>query len=108
MNNTTNTKFCDIDEWSKEHILKIIDLLYNECISAGGDGDAAWYSTHYNIKDIEPILKEYNNKLQFPFKIDWQDGRTITWSDNQEGIVITNDEEEYKSWPWYIQMVIKT
>ena len=24
----------------KEHIIKLIDLLYNEVISAGGDGDA--------------------------------------------------------------------
>ncbi len=51
----------------KEHTLKIIDLLYNECFSAGGDGDALWYSKHCKIDVLLPLVEEYNSTLKFPY-----------------------------------------
>lgn len=103
-----NKNFCTIDEgYRKDHIMSIIDLLYNECISAGGDGDGAWYSRFYNIQDIALLVREYNSKLKFPFNIKWIDENTLFWGEEQEAIIITNDEEKYKNWPDYIQMILK-
>lgn len=90
-----------------EHLLKIIDLLYNECVSSGGDGDALWYSRFYTIDRILPLVRKYNSTLKCPFKIDIQDGKTIHWGDNQEWIIITTDELVYLSSPSCIQFVLK-
>lgn len=60
--------FCSIDEEDKAHVLKLIDFLYCEVLRAGGDGDAIWYSKYYNVKDLFPLIKEYNEKLKFKWK----------------------------------------
>jgi hypothetical protein len=91
---------------NKEHILKLIDLLYNECLSAGGDGDALWYSRYYDVNDILPLVQEYNSKLKWPWKIELKDTH-INWGDNQEWITITNSEEYYDASPFWIQMKIR-
>ena len=91
---------------NREHILKLIDLLYHECISAGGDGDALWYSRFYDVNDILPLVQEYNSKLKFPWKIELNDNN-INWGDNQEWVTITNDEESYDLSPKWIQMKVK-
>lgn len=92
-----------IDE---EHLTKIIDLLYNECMSAGGDGDAMWYSRYYSIDKILPLVQKYNSTLKFPLTVEHSD-TVINWYDGQEGIVITTDESVYLSCPSWVQMVLK-
>lgn len=96
-------EYIDINQ--KEHILKIIDILYNECISMGGDGDAMWYSEVYSIDSLFPLVEEYNNSLKFPFKVA-RDELTIFWYDGQEGIMITNDKKLYDERPEWSQFVI--
>lgn len=109
-------KYCNIDEELETHLLKIIDLLYTECISAGGDGDALWYSRFYDVKDLLLLVEKYNSSLKFPFKIikDSNDTinciiseGTIRWENDQECIIITNDESLYVNWPKWGQFVLK-
>ena len=91
----------------KEHVLKIIDILYNECISACGDGDALWYSTYYKIEELLPLVQEYNSELSYPFDIMTED-KTIYWIRGQESIIITNDESLYINAPSWQQFLLKT
>ena len=70
--------YCNAND-NKEHIIKILDWLYEECVSSGGDGDALWYSRYYDVKDIFPILQEFNNSLVFAFKDLKLNGNTILW-----------------------------
>lgn len=98
--------YCSIDD--KAHILKLIDLLFNECIRASGDGDAEWYSRYYNVTDILPLVEEYNRALKFPWTVQLdKEKKLIQWFDGQSGIVIHNNEDIYKSSPDWIQMKIK-
>ena len=37
--------YCKIEEMgSREHLMKLIDFIYHEVLSSGGDGNAFWYS----------------------------------------------------------------
>lgn len=92
----------------KTHILKIIDILYNDCISAGGDGDAIWYVTFYELEDILVILEEYNKSLKYQFDIQLQDSSTIYWGRNQGWIIITKNKEVWDSAPSWSQLLLKT
>jgi hypothetical protein len=98
--------YCSIDEDQKKHLLKLIDFLYYEVLSAGGDGDALWYSKYYPVKDILPLIEEYNSKLKFKWEIKGDD-KNIYWGESQEGMIITNDEEVYKKSPSWQQCLIK-
>jgi len=89
------------------HVLKIIDILYNDCISAGGDGDALWYLRDYTIDEILPLVEEYNSKLEYPFEIEITDG-DIHWGQNQEWIIITPNRKTYNTAPTWMQFVLKT
>lgn len=91
----------------KQHIIKILDLLYEDCKRSGGDGDGLWYSRYYELKDILAILQEYNASLSHPFTIDTTNDTYILWGDNQEWIIITDSVEVYKDAPEWSQMVIK-
>ena len=88
--------------------MSLIDFLYHECKSSGGDGDAFWYSRFYDIEDIEVLVEEYNSKLPRPWKILYskEKGR-IDWGNDQEWINITNDEELYKTVENWIQAIIR-
>lgn len=91
---------------TKDHLLKLIDFLYNEMVSSGGDGDALWYSTYYNVEDIKVLVETYNSKLKFPMTIEIR-GESLHWGDNQEWIVITNDSEYYHTSPDWIQIKVR-
>lgn len=92
-----------------KHITRILDVMYHECISAGGDGDAFWYSQYYTIEQILPLLQEYNSKLDFPFEIRIeQDNKTINWGAYQEWITITTDESLYLNAPSWSQFLLKS
>jgi len=49
-----------INDESKKHLLKLIEFLYDEVSNSGGDGDAIWYSRFYDIKQLLPIVEEFN------------------------------------------------
>ncbi len=81
-------------ENTEEHI----KFLFNAVISEGGDGSAIWLVKHNNINDIYSFICDYNvrNNINWEVSID-EDG--IVWSDNQESITITTDEEWYNKQP---------
>ncbi len=93
--------------FKEEHILRILDTMYHECISSGGDGDAFWYSKYYSIEDILPLVQEYNSKLKFPFEINTEE-KTISWGTDQEWITITTDEFLYLNAPAWSQFLLKS
>lgn len=100
--------FCQLDETVKPRLMSLIDFLYQECLSSGGDGDAFWYSKHYNIEDILPLIEEYNSKLRFPWEIRHdREKQRIDWGEGQEWVMITNDERLYKLTPEWAQCLIK-
>ena len=94
-----------IDHNAREHLLRLIGWLYDEVISAGGDGDAFWYSQFYDIKDLFSLVEEFNNRLKSPWEIS-QNRQTIHWGKEQEGMVITNDHQLWLSCPEWIQVRI--
>ena len=77
----------------EEILNKLIDFLYHQVMSSGGDGDATWVSKYYNVeKQILPFLEKYNSQLKYPWKIEFnKDKNEILWGDNQEWVYITND-----------------
>lgn len=100
--------YCSIDKDDAQHLTKIIDFLYSEVIRSGGDGDALWYSEYYNVKDILPLIEQYNNSLKFKWEIAHDEERQIiNWGQGQEGVIITNDEDIYKNSPIWQQCLIK-
>ena len=102
--------YCGIDAHTKKKLLALIDWLFNEVVDAGGDGDALWYSKFYDVKDIRPLIEEYQKDFCHKWHIQWGlngNGNTIHWSDNQEGIIITNNEDLYNNAPSYQQVLIK-
>jgi hypothetical protein len=95
----------DINPFDFNHIRDqartIIDILYQSCIAEGGDGDALWYSPNYSVEDILPLIKEYNDKLKYPWSIDFQkEEETILWGEQQEWVIITNDKKYYDTTGW--------
>ena len=89
-----------------DRILKIIDLLYTECISSGGDGDALWFSTYESISDILNVVESYNKQLKHPMEIQVSVD-TINWGEHQEWITITVNEDLYKNVPSWGMFVLK-
>jgi len=81
-----------------ENTEQLIKFLFNAIISEGGDGSAIWLAKHNNINDIYSFICDYNvrNNINWEVSID-EDG--IVWSDNQESITITTDEEWYNKQP---------
>jgi hypothetical protein len=98
-------QYCSIDNENKEHLLKLIDWIYDEVKSSGGDGDCLWYSEFYDVKDILVLVEGYNEKLKWQVAFD-EGRKLISWWDGQEGILITNNEEIYNSRPSWQQCVI--
>ncbi len=93
---------------TKTHLLSLIDFLYKEALSSGGDGDAFWYSLFYNIEDIKVLIEEYNSKLRFPWEIHYdKEKQTLNWGQYQEWVMISNNEEWYKTIPSWAQIVVK-
>mgnify|MGYP003442133096 CR=1 FL=1 len=106
-------KYLSVED-NKEHLKTLVKWLVAEVFSASGDGDSFWYSRYYNISDIYDLLEEMTGELTYPGgqKLDWmlfmQNG-IITWGIDQEALIVTNSEEEYKnaiSLGWY-QCIIR-
>ncbi len=98
--------YCEIDEENKPRIMTLIDFLYKDVISACGDGDALWYSYFYDVKDILKLVEEYNSQLLHKWEIRVYDDH-INWGHEQEGIIITNNEELFNNAPSWQQVLIR-
>ena len=90
----------------EELVNKAIEFIYSDCMPACGDGDALWYSTWFKVKDILPLVEDYNSKLKYPLDINVKDG-TIYWQREQECIIITNNESMYLNAPSWSQLTLK-
>lgn len=73
-------------------------------MSSGGDGDGLWYSKFYNVKDLHDIFK-----LLIPsfWKTKWLDDNTVSYGDDEEWLIVTNNKELYESAPSWQQILIK-
>lgn len=100
------TNYCSVEK-DKRHILSLIEWIWNEVKSAGGDGDALWYSKYYNIKDLFPLINEFNNSQSYSFSVCELSDNEILWWDNQESIVITNDQKRWDNKPDWQQVSIE-
>ena len=92
---------------NKEHLMDLIEWIYKEAMSSGGDGDFLWYSRYYNTKDLFPLVKEFNNSLKFKMETLSINNGTIDWSSGQTNITITNDKVLYDNAPSWQQGLLK-
>lgn len=93
-----------MDNLTKNHLLSLIDWLVNEVVFAGGDGDAIWYSKHYHVKDILPILEEYNKGTKGFWEISFdEENGQINYGQCEEGILITNNKADFDNRPSWQQ-----
>ena len=88
------------------HLLALIKWIYDEAMSAGGDGDFLWYSTFHTVKKLFPLVDKFNNTLKYPLDITLSDN-DISWSEGQTTIHITNNELWYKNAPSWQQGLLK-
>lgn len=91
---------------NKEHILKLIDFLYCEVCSSGGDGDAIWFTRYYKLNDILEVVKEYNSTLMFPWEIEVGE-MDIVWGTGEEWVHITTDQEIFDDSPSFVQFKLR-
>lgn len=108
MENQRPTDYCSIyDPETRSHLTRLIDWLVNEVISAGGDGDAIWYSQFYWANDLFELLKEYDSQTKggWDISFDEKEGR-IFYGKNQEGLLITNNKEDFDNRPSWQQCSI--
>lgn len=78
-----------MNEWQKKNYLELINWLYYTVGEGfGGDGDATWYAGE-PVKNLYPILKEFNDAQKFPWTLTLEENE-ISWGDNQEWINISN------------------
>lgn len=97
-----NTQYTTIGTDHVPHIKELINWLIAEVISAGGDGDALWYSRYYHVDEILPILQEC--KL-YNFTIDKKENSILVGKD-QEWFSITNNQEDWNNAPPWQQVKI--
>ena len=97
--------YCDINDANREHIKNLIRWIFNEVSSAGGDGDALWYSEYFNVEDILPLVEEVKEELGYKWNIKMGDMR-LSCSFYQEGFCITNNKKDWDEAPSWQQVKI--
>ena len=95
--------FCNITDDNKPHLKTLIKWLFDEVVSAGGDGDGIWYSKYYNAKDIKNLILE-EKLLPIGFEITKDNDQSVSFGEGQEWLTITNDEEEFDRRPSWQQV----
>ena len=98
--------YCVIYEDNREHLKTLIRWLWDEAQSAGGDGDAMWFSNHFRVEDLLPLVQEVNSESKRPWMVNLN-GKTISWWHDQEWVTITNDEEMFRTSSDWIQAKIR-
>lgn len=95
--------YCVISDDNREHLKTLICWLRDEALSAGGDGDAFWFSRFFRVEDLLPLVQEINGLSNWAVGLQ---GKTISWTYYQTTVVITNDEEMFNQaadW-WQVKM----
>lgn len=113
MNNEENEKirpkdYSDIDlQFARGHLLALIKWLYAEVLSAGGDGDAIWYSKFYWVDEIFELVKEFNDSNSWKWEVSLDsENKRINWWCGQSSILITNNKEDFDNRPSWQQCSI--
>lgn len=78
--------------------IRILDLLYNNVIDEGGDGDAIWFSRYSSLEEILKLINEYNLNNNTGWCIEEKENYLL-WGDNQEWVTITCDKEIFDKEP---------
>lgn len=92
---------------NEDQIKILIQWLWDEVKSSGGDGDAIWYSRYYDVNDIFPLVDEFNREQKYSFEECELVCDTIYWSDQQEGIIITNSKLLWDTIPDWQQVSLR-
>ena len=95
--------YSKIDCFNREHVITLIRWLFNEVLSAGGDGDGIWYSHYFDIEDILQLIADENLCPSF-FKAEVKDSKTISFGRGEEWLIITNDKEVFNNRPSWQQI----
>lgn len=102
MNKTNN--YCELTTENK-HVKKLIEWLIEEVLSAGGDGDGIWYSGYFLIEDIKKIIESMLPKTWSFTEYNKNEGYFVV-GHNQEGLIVTNNREIFRSRPNWQQVAI--
>ena len=81
-----------------ENSKQVLDLIYKTVISEGGDGDAIWLSKHTSLYEISNLINQYNINNNTGWVIE-ENEKYIHWGINQEWVIITCDENFFKTQP---------
>ena len=101
-------KYNIVDYRNEFHLEILLIWLLTEVRSAGGDGDAIWYSVRYDIHQLLPIIEKLNQKVKWKIEAkEEHDGKYIIWGDGQECVLITNSETMWNERPSWQQCSIK-
>ena len=93
-------------KYSTERLIPLIEWLIDEVISSSGDGDSLWYSPHVKVSVIKDFIIEHKLMPKcWGIVLETED--TLVIGENQEGLIITNDIEQYKNVPSWVQAVIR-
>lgn len=105
---TRPTQYSNIDEYfNRAHLHNLIKWMHTEVCSAGGDGDAIWYSRHYWINDIFELVKGFNDCRNFKWDVMLDtENKRIHWCHGQSSILITNNKEDFDNRPSWQQCSI--
>jgi hypothetical protein len=87
-------------------IIKMIEFLFEEVASSGGDGDAFWYTKYFKLEQIHSIIKRINDEKDWPYSIALKEDR-IDVIRSHESIEITNSEKRFRTFPSWAQIVIQ-
>jgi hypothetical protein len=93
--------YCNLED-ENHHIKTLIEWLFDEVISAGGDGDGIWYSKIYDTLDIHKFIID-NGLLPENWTFALKENSVSYW-DNQESLYITNNLEDFDSRPPWQQV----
>lgn len=101
-------KYDIVDYRNEHHLETLLNWLLDEVRSAGGDGDAIWYSVCYDVHQLLPIIEKLNKKVKWEIQAKQEhDGNYIIWGGGQECILITNSEIMWNQRPSWQQCSIQ-
>jgi hypothetical protein len=86
--------------WLKPHLSKLLDWLFDEIGSSGGDGDASWVVKYYDLVDLRQFVLEW---MKTNAMIDWtceeiKENRHFTVHRYQECLIVTLGEQDVPPW----------
>jgi hypothetical protein len=84
---------------------KILDLIFNSMVAEGGDGSATWFSST-PLNELKHSIYDYINRNDLRWELKIEDNY-LSWGDNQEWCLITNDENIFNAHSKYDILTIK-